>query len=486
MSRKKKKISKIKIFYVVISVICLILIILNSFLIFKYDVLPAKYLTAFILIVDIFPLLLMFFLLKRNIIKPVKIFSLVLEILYIILLTFTFIYLNKTFSFIDSINDSLFQKEDYYIKVLDSSSIKAIGDLKNKKVGIYKNEVYDDIINRLEKKVSVNESSYDDPVKLFEDLQDKEIDAIVLNDTIDELLETELSYFNLTLRNIDTISIPLKNSNKNIVKIVDVTNTTFNIYIAGGDAYGSIDKVMNTDVNMVASINPKSHKILLTSIPRDYYVLLPNMGSNAYDKLTHAGYYGVEESVATVENLLDIDINYYAKINFSTIENIVDAIGGIDVYSDYAFNFSDPGRNLYFSYKKGLNHLNGKQALGFARERSSFKDGDVQRVKDQQKVLEAMINKVSSSKTLIANYMGLLDAISANFSTNLDTKSISRLVKLQLNDMPKWEIASQNLTGFDGSAKCYSIPSMNLYVMRQDENSVLKVQNKLKDFLENK
>ena len=275
MKKKKKKLKKAKIVNLLLSLIWIILIIINSYLIFKFDVLPTKYLTLFVLIVDLLPILLILFIHNKKIIKPVRIFSIFVELLFIIVLSVSFFYLNKTFNFIDSINDELVQKEDYYVKVLNDSKIQKIGDLKGKKIGIYKNSKYEDIVNLLKKKVSSNNIEYDDPVKLFEDIQDGDIDAILLNDTIYELLETELSYFKLSLRNIETISVPLKNKEKDVVKIVDVTNTPFNIYIAGGDAYGSIDKVMNTDVNMVVSVNPKTHEILLTSIPRDYYVILP-------------------------------------------------------------------------------------------------------------------------------------------------------------------------------------------------------------------
>ena len=242
---------------------------------------------------------------------------------------------------------------------------------------------------------------------------------------------------------------------------------------------------MNTDVNMVVTIDPKSHKILLTSIPRDYYVVLPSKGEDVYDKLTHAGYYGVQESVKAVEKLLDIEINYYAKVNFSTIEKIVDAIGGIEVNSDYSFRFADDWNNMFFSYRKGINKLNGRQALGFARERSSFHDGDVQRVKNQQKVISAIIDKVTSTKTIISNYTSLLDAISKSFATNLDKKSINRLVKMQLNDMRGWDIESQNLVGHSStSTKCFSIPNLSLYVMKRDEDSVKNASDKIKEFLE--
>ena len=221
---------------------------------------------------------------------------------------------------------------------------------------------------------------------------------------------------------------------------------------------------------------------MLTSIPRDYYVNLPGKGENAYDKLTHAGYYGIGESVKTVEKLLDIEINYYVKVNFSTIEGVIDAIGGVDVYSDY--NFTEDSSGNYYRYKKGKNHLNGAKALAFARERHAFKDGDVQRVKNQQKVLTAIIDKVTSSTALITNYTEILDSVKKNFATNMDTKSINRLVKMQINDMRGWSIESQNLVGTGASEKTYTFPKMRLYVMKRNDESVKVAQNKIKEFIE--
>ena len=268
---------------------------------------------------------------------------------------------------------------------------------------------------------------------------------------------------------------------ENIVKIVNVTNSTFNIYAAGGDGYGSINNVTNTDVNMIITVDPVNKKLLFTSIPRDYYVNLPSFGTNAYDKLTHAGYYGIEESIKTIENLLDTDINYYIKVNFSTIEKVVDAIGGVDVYSEHSFC----GNGIPdICYKKGNNHMNGYYALMFARERYAFPDGDVQRVKNQQKVLEAIIKKVSSSTTLVSSFTEILDSVSSNMTTNIDSKSINKFIKMQLNDMSGWTIEKQNLVGTDSSSSnTYTFPGLNLYVMKQDSESINTAKENIKKAL---
>lgn len=285
----------------------------------------------------------------------------------------------------------------------------------------------------------------------------------------------------LKLKEIYKVYVSIEKTD--IVKVVDITKKPFNIYVAGGDAYGSIDNVTNTDVNMIITVDPINRKVLLTSIPRDYYVNLPSFGDDAYDKLTHAGYYGIEESAKAIENLLDIDINYYVKVNFSTIEGVIDAIKGVDVYSDYSFNERAYG---IYHFNKGMNHLNGKQALAFARERKAFKDGDVQRVKNQQKVLTAIIDKVTSSTVLVTNFSQILDSVGNSFSTNLETKNINRFIKMQLNDMRGWDIESQNLVGTDLYTKnTYTYPNIELYVMKQDEKSINSAKEKIKKYLNN-
>lgn len=197
------------------------------------------------------------------------------------------------------------------------------------------------------------------------------------------------------------------------------------------------------------------------------------------DKLTHSGYYGIETSVKTVEKLLNTEINYYVRVNFSTLIEIVDSIGGIEVYSDYSF--CDSGR--VGCYQKGYNKLNGTQALAFARERKSFTGGDRVRGQNQQKIIAAIINKMASSTQLIKNYDTILSKIEKSFQTNMDEKSISKIVRLQLNKMPKWEIINQSLNGADYSAYTYSYPTRELYVMMPDNESIEVAQNKINEII---
>ena len=485
MATKSKKKSKIKRIYMnaffnVIALIAVIVMLVFCIYLFRLDMLPFKYLSILYLVIGFIYLILLGLTLPRKIKYRIKTICLVLFVLFSLTFAFGIKYVDKTIEFMDVINNELSQKEEYHVSVLKNSIIESGSELNNKKVGLYtmSDETKDKIIEIINKELSYEFVSYTDVILMFEDLSEKKIDAVIVNSSLETLLETDLDYLNLELKNVYSLMVPISEES-DIVKIVDVTNTPFNVYIAGGDAYGSINKVTNTDVNMIVSVDPVKRKILLTSIPRDYYVLLPSKGEDAYDKLTHAGYYGIGESVKAVEKLLDIEINYYAKVNFSTIVGVIDAIGGVDVYSDFTFQ-SDSYPVQY--YKKGWNHLTGLKALSFARERHAFKDGDVQRVKNQQKVITAIIDKMTSSTALITGYSDILDSVKKNFSTNLDTKSINRLVKMQLNDMRGWNIESQNLVGTGASKKTYTFPKMNLYVMERNEESVNKASAKIKEF----
>ena len=477
MGKKKNK-KIINIVSIIIGVISLILMLVFSYAIYKLNMIPGKFLIpAYILIFVIYTsLLLTVFLPKVK--SKIKVISMVVLVLFGAIFGFADKYIFTTLNFMDILDRDILQKERYDVYVLENSGYNKLEDLKGKKVGLYQSSNSEKAGSELKNKVNFEIIEYTDVEKMFESLNNDEINAIIISSSVKNLLDTELNDINVKIKSIYNFKISIEKND--IVKVVNVTNTPFNVYIAGGDGYGSIDYTFNTDVNMVATINPTTRKILLTSIPRDYYVNLVGQGPNAYDKLTHAGYYGIEESVKTVENLLDTDINYYVKINFSTIEGIVDAIGGVDVYSDFDFYEKAFGK---YHFTIGNNHLDGNQALAFARERKSFATGDVQRVKNQQKVVEAIINKVTSSTALISSYDRILDTVSENLDTNMPSKDNSRLVKMQLNDMRGWTIESQNAVGTGQMGPTYTFPTLNLYTMLPDEDSVNSLKTKINEYL---
>lgn len=254
-----------------------------------------------------------------------------------------------------------------------------------------------------------------------------------------------------------------------------ITKEPFVVYLSGVDTRGDLTDKARSDVNIIAAVNPVTKQVVLINTPRDYYVDLA--GTNSKDKLTHAGLYGVQTSMDTLGNLYGVDVQHYIRINFAGFINIIDALGGVDVYSDQAFtSVGSPGYYDPTTFVEGWNHLDGKAALAFARERHAFKTGDVQRGINQMKVIDAMLNKIKSP-ALLMGFTKILDAVSDSFVTSLSQNQISALVRMQLSDFAEWNIERYTVTGTSGSStKCYSAKGQKLYVMKPDENSVAKAK----------
>ena len=254
-----------------------------------------------------------------------------------------------------------------------------------------------------------------------------------------------------------------------------ITKEPFVVYLSGVDTRGELTEKARSDVNILAAVNPETKQVVLINTPRDYYVDLA--GTNSKDKLTHAGLYGVQTSMDTLGNLYGVDVQHYIRINFAGFINIVDALGGVDVYSDQAFtSVGSPGYYDPTTFAEGWNHLDGKAALAFARERHAFKTGDVQRGINQMKVIDAMLNKIKSP-ALLMGFSKIMDSAADCFVTSLSQNQISALVRMQLSDFAEWNIESYTVTGSSGSStKCYSAKGQKLYVMKPDENSVAKAK----------
>ena len=250
-----------------------------------------------------------------------------------------------------------------------------------------------------------------------------------------------------------------------------ITKEPFVVYLSGVDNRGELTENARSDVNILAVVNPSTKRVALINTPRDYYVDLA--GTNSKDKLTHAGLYGVETSMATLGNLYGVNVDQYLRINFAGFISIIDAVGGVDVYSDQAFtSVGSPGYYDPTTFAEGWNHLDGKSALAFARERHAFKNGDIQRGINQMKVIDAMVEKLKSP-ALLMSFSKLMDAMADCFVTSLSQEQISALVRMQLSDLSSWDIQSHSVTGTGAkSTKCYSAKGQSLYVMKPDENSV--------------
>lgn len=248
---------------------------------------------------------------------------------------------------------------------------------------------------------------------------------------------------------------------------IDVTTTPFIMYISGLDASGSRLVRTRSDVNILVIVNPNTKQVLLVNTPRDYYVPNPG-GDGVYDKLAHCSSYGFDNSLIAISELYDIELNYYARINFSGFKKLVDAVGGVEVYSEHTFTCAG------VQIVKGMNYLDGERALAFARERQQLPGGDNDRGKNQMKIIKAIIKKATSGTTIITNYAQILDSLGGMFVTSMSYQDISALVKMQLDDMAEWDVQTYAVTGEGGWEYTYSSISLGKksWVMYQDEERV--------------
>lgn len=445
----------------------------------KVNMLPTSYTVIFTIAEIIFTILMI-----RGILKNRK--SLKINIICIIIVLFVsgiYIYatnyLLATSNFLGKVFREVTETEQYYIIARKDSSYNKIEDVKGKDIYLF--QIEDSVKKDLTDKVTVTLKSEENLTDLGKKLLNKDIDTVFVSLTQYEMLSEEIKEFKDNTKIIYIVNHDVKVSTK--IETTDsrqtINNGIFNVYISGIDTTGSINNVARSDANILATVNTKTHEVLLTSIPRDYYVTLHS--KKAKDKLTHSGIYGVSETVTTVEDLLDIDINYYVRVNFTTVIKLVDTIGGIDVYSNY--NFSTNTVPSY-TFSKGYNHLNGNKALAYSRERYSFADGDNQRVKNQQQVIEAIINKVLDSKTILTKYTSILNSMEGSFQTNISQDEVSKLVQDQLNNMSSWKILNNSLTGTGSYGPTYSMGSQELYIMLPDSTSVQNVKQQIKSVMD--
>ena len=472
MSKKKNK-SKMS-FMKYLSIFLLIVSVLILVLVYFINVLPIDYFIVLLVLVLLIDLVVIKLLLCKGIIRNV--IGVLLSIILIIFMVFGITYELNTIDFLKQLGFNTYKEENFNILVLNDSEYNSLKDLNSKIIGHLDNNYHvglDKTIKKIEKEINFDSKILVDINELVDNLINGEVDAIILEDAqISMVKEDNNDLFDkFKILEIFNIETEIKNEKENI----DVINDLYNILITGVDTYGNITKVSRSDVNMVISINPKDNKILLTSIPRDYYVYLSNFSS--YDKLTHAGIYGIETSIMAIEDLLDIDINYYVKVNFTTLIDIVDLLDGIQVTSKYEFTSIDG-----YHYNKGINYLNGEEALSFARERKAFSEGDRIRIENQQLVLKSIINKLLSSKIII-NYNNLLNSLNNKFLTNMKDEELTKLIKWQIDGMYNWDILNISLNGTDSYQYTYSYQKQLLYVMLPDEESVNTAKEKINSIM---
>lgn len=392
----------------------------------------------------------------------------ILSIIIILIQIFGSYYLLVGFSTLEKITNVETEKSEVGIYVRDDDPAKSIEDAKKYTFGILEvqdREITDSALSKIANTLgkAVKTKEYGSIEELMDALlQTKEVYAIVLNKSFLELF-AELEGHEKDAEKIREIHYIIVESEKVMASAPKADQTVFSVYISGIDCYGSIKRRSRSDVNIIATVNTETAQILLLSTPRDYYVPL-SISNGVPDKLTHAGIYGIDVSRDTLAELYDTDIDYYFRVNFDGFKDIIDALGGISVYSEYDFSESNK------SFKKGINEVNGEAALVFARCRYEFASGDKQRGKNQMAVVKGVIDK-AIGPAIIMNYKNILNGLEGSFDTNMPYDTITKLIKNQIVDRTKWNIVSYSVNGTGASMKPYSL-STNAYVMIPDEETV--------------
>jgi len=330
-----------------------------------------------------------------------------------------------------------------------------------------------DIKTSQSKELTVEQStSY---LATYKSLVSGEAKAIVLNSVFENIIESEYPDYASKIRKIYT-----KNITKEVAAPKVSKNKSFNVYVSGIDTYGPISSVSRSDVNILMTVNQDSKKILLTTTPRDSYVPIADGGNNQKDKLTHAGIYGVDSSIHTLENLYGVDINYYVRLNFTSFLKLIDLLGGVDVYNDQEFT----SRHGKFHFPVGNVHLDSEQALGFVRERYSLADGDRDRGRNQQKVIVAIIQKLTSTEAL-KNYSDIIQGLQDSLQTNMPIETMIDLINTQLESGGSYKVNSQDLKGTGRMGlPSYAMPDSNLYMMEIDDSSLAAAKSAIQDVME--
>ena len=446
------------------------------FLIFRHNILAFRYLNVITATVVILVALASLLLIIYRKAEKFTIFFLTLAIL---MSSVSFFALQQFVGFTSHINStSNYSEYSMSVVVLKDSDVHNVtqldsvtGPTDTDNDNIQK--LIADIKTSQSKELTVEQStSY---LTAYKSLVSGEAKAIVLNSVFENIIESEYPDYASKIRKIYT-----KNITKEVAAPKVSKNKSFNVYVSGIDTYGPISSVSRSDVNILMTVNQDSKKILLTTTPRDSYVPIADGGNNQKDKLTHAGIYGVDSSIHTLENLYGVDINYYVRLNFTSFLKLIDLLGGVDVYNDQEFT----SRHGKFHFPVGNVHLDSEQALGFVRERYSLADGDRDRGRNQQKVIVAIIQKLTSTEAL-KNYSDIIQGLQDSLQTNMPIETMMDLVNAQLESGGSYKVNSQDLKGTGQMGlPSYAMPDSNLYMMEIDDSSLAAAKSAIQDVME--
>jgi LCP family protein required for cell wall assembly len=478
----------------VLSILLSVVLVISSFYllyqVIRLNVLPSKFLfplTIGVVVLDaIFILLLIYF--SKNVVS--KIVCIVLTLFICVASCMGGYYISKTQNVLSSItNVAKHAKNTVSVIVKESSSIKNKSQLNGVSVGSLRlnEQGSKKTLKELSNEgIVLNQTEYDSMTALLEAFYNGEVDSIIINESSrSQILDMEAyTNFDSNTRVVYQTSYKVKN-NDSATSVSDITSKPFNVLISGSDTRGGFDENGRSDVIMIATVNPKTHTILLTSVPRDFYVTTAcdagdGCMQGALDKITHTGIHGTNTTKRTVEQLLGIEINYTFKVGFDTVTELVDILGGVDVYVE-------PGYAVHTSYlnvNEGINHLNAEQALAYARERYSYTEGDRQRTKNQQQVLMGIV-KEATKPSVITNYAAIMDTMANTFSTTMSNEEITDLIKYQLNNNPTWKMEQYMVDGTGDTLMCAELGDA-ASVMVPDQSTVKMAKDKINAVLAGK
>ncbi|HIW20544.1 MAG TPA: LCP family protein [Candidatus Dorea intestinavium] len=407
--------------------------------------------------------------------------GIILSVIISLLLSYGIYSLSSANKFLKDVSGAKYKTDNMVAVVLTDDPAKSIEDAKDYTFGTQTTTDIENtkkMVKEMEKELgsAITIKEYDNIQELGAAILNKEVDSGIYNESMSGILQETVEGYDGATRVLYQYGIHTEVEEQ---QPADVTKP-FSIFISGIDVSGPISTNSRSDVNIIMTVNPQTKKILLTTTPRDYYVTIPEVSGSARDKLTHAGIYGVDASIRTLENLYGIDIAYYARVNFDSVIKIVDVVGGVDVNSEEAFTTTIDGYNI----QQGMNHLNGKQTLAFVRERYNVAGGDNQRGLNQQKVITAILQKMMTP-SMIVQVDSLLSSVEGSFETNMTHEEMQKLIKTQINSGLDFDIQSVAATGTGGSDVCFSTGTQPLYVTYPDENSINEIKAQLNEIIGN-
>ena len=476
---KENKTSKFQqSFNIILLFLYIVLTCFLLFLIFRYHILAVSYFNLILAAIMVFIALVALFLISN---RKAKKLTLIMLLLSIVASSLALVGVHQFVSLANHLNaTSNYSSYSISVAVLTDSEIGNVSQLSSvtaptKTDAENIKKLLDDIKTSQNKDLKVEDSS--SYLAAYKSLLVGETKAIVLNSVFENLIEQEYPDHAKKIKKIYT-----KELTKTVEAPKSSQNKAFNIYISGIDTYGPISSVSRSDVNIIMTVNQETKKILLTTTPRDAYVPIADGGNNQNDKLTHAGIYGVDASIHTLENLYGIDLNYYARLNFTSFLKLIDLLGGVDVYNDQ--DFTSLHGNYHFPV--GNVHLNSEQALGFVRERYSLTNGDGDRGRNQQKVIAAIIQKLTSAEAL-KNFDGIMQSLQDSVQTNMPPETMVSLVNAQLASGGKYTVITRDLKGTGRmDLPSYAMPDSSLYMLEVDPNSLEALKTEIKDIMEGK